>query len=639
MRRLPAIVLAASLAVLCPLGVAGADILTVIPEKSLAAVISRDPAAMERNARRMFEKLTGQPMPEGALLGEVLRHFGLHHSAAARDADGNPRQVPPLTTVDAKTPMALVLVTPAMDIRGMPAGLVFKTLDYARCLKEIATVLSPTDEPLPVEITEDGTDMIKGDKRSVFAAQLGPYTVVADAEYVVKTLKAEAGKPLSAANVAVLRKMYFTHDVVFNVNTDEMVRAFGPQVNTIKQAMQQQMKNQGGGGGGFGGAEQRARMFGAQIDLFLKVLSQTDGGCTGVKLSEGGVNVVTVYRTVPDTTLARLAARVRPVPLGFLDTLGVPAIGAAGWHIAPESLDEMTKIFEKFFVESGMVDDPDNEKSKAFMTSYRKLMEAASGEGAFVWAPPGEGKGLVRLMYLLALKPDVDVRADVREYIEKSMDVANVLQGPLKTESSYEQAVDTHRGCPIDRITITFQKNPDAPEPMNPDMDVLGMVEAIYGPKIVAYLTQARSTLVYSVGYETGDALKAQVDRILDHKRGGLADSEMYREALKGLPAGRSGVVVLSAADMMKLIMTTVIGRAAPEGKNPLEGLTFERASGIGMSFGPAQDGITVYLNVPMQEMQNIKALIKKLGPMGPRPGGRRRRPPGGRRVKEAPAE
>ena len=95
MRRLPAIVLAASLAVLCPLGVAGADILTVIPEKSLAAVISRDPAAMERNARRMFEKLTGQPMPEGALLGEVLRHFGLHHSAAARDADGNPRQVPP----------------------------------------------------------------------------------------------------------------------------------------------------------------------------------------------------------------------------------------------------------------------------------------------------------------------------------------------------------------------------------------------------------------------------------------------------------------------------------------------------------------------------------------------------------------
>ncbi|HUW55464.1 MAG TPA: hypothetical protein VMZ92_02440, partial [Planctomycetota bacterium] len=127
---------------------------------------------------------------------------------------------------------------------------------------------------------------------------------------------------------------------------------------------------------------------------------------------------------------------------------------------------------------------------------------------------------------------------------------------------------------------------------------------------------------------------------LLDRRAGDLLRSAMYADAVKGLPAQRSGVMVISAAEAMRLILGRLVGAAGDEG-NPLEGFEFEKASGIGMSYGPVQGGVAVYLNVPMQEMQNVKALLEKLGPMGPRPGGRRRGGPagGGRRVREAPAQ
>ncbi|HUW55238.1 MAG TPA: hypothetical protein VMZ92_01250, partial [Planctomycetota bacterium] len=581
MRRSGARILTVSLVVLCSVSVAGADVLKVIPEKSLAAAISRNPRACEEHIRLLAAKLTGEDLPEGILLEQLLRHFGLHHTAAPRDADGNPRQVAPVTTVDCRSPMALVLVTPAMDIPGMPVALVFGTTDYAKCLREIARVLSPTDNPLPVEITEDGTDVIKGEKRSIFAARMDTCMVVADAEYVVKTLKAEAGKPLAGSGLTELNRTYLASDLTVYVNVDEVVKTFGAEITTFKQVMQQQMKNEPGGGGMPGG-EQRARMFGAQIDLVMRLLSQIEASCTGVNLGDDGLRLATLYRALPDTALARVAGRVKPLPLTLLSRLDAPAVSMAGWHIAPESLEEVMTFFEEFFVKSGIVGEEDDEKNKAFTASYRKLMDAASGEGAFLWAPPGEGKGLVRLVYLLELKPDVNIRAEVKDYVEKSMDFANVFQGPLKTESRYEQTVETHRGCPIDRITITFQRNPDAPEPMNPNVDMLGIVEAIYGPNVVAYLTQVKSTLVYSVGYPTSDALKAQMDGILDRRAGDLLRSEMYVEAVKGLPAQRSGVMVISPAEAMRLILGRFVGGAGDEG-NPLEGFEFEKRSGIGV--------------------------------------------------------
>ncbi len=589
---------------------AEADILKVIPEKSLVAAMTRNAEQAEKHFRDMAKELVGE-LPEDSFVEALLRQLKVLPKRPGGASEA----------IDLKDPLALVLVTPAFDIPGMPVGVVLKVKNYEKLLQELAGVVGAAAPG----VTPDGTDVLIGEQ-SVFAARLGQYAVVADAEYVVKTFEAEAKKPLSASNVAALRKTYLTNDVALYVNTDELMRTFGPQINAFKQMMLRQMKNQPRGAGNPMRAEQMAKFVGAEVDMLMSVLSQTDAGCTGITFSGDGLKLASVYQAVPETAFARIAARVRAVRLKLLESLDGPALSAAGWHIPPESMAELTRYFEDFFVKSGMAGE-EGEKN-AFVESYRKLMEAASGEGAFVWAPPGEGKGLLRFTYILALKPNADIRGAVGEYVEKSMEFMNVFGGPVKAETKFQQAVETHRGCTIDRITVTFQQNPEAPEAMAPNADILGMIEAIYGPSLVTYMTQAGDTLIYTTGYPGTDAVKTQVDKVLDGGRGNYVPSAAYKDAVKGLPQGRSGVMLFSVADTVKIFMTAFLGRRAPEGENPLKGLEFDRASGIGMSFGPAQSGIAVHLHVPMQEMQNVKLLIERMLRMGRRPGGRRRGPP-----------
>ena len=613
MKRLCTVVAAAFVALSLHSVAAEADVLTVIPEKSLAAVMTRNAQEAEKHFRDMAKELVGE-LGEGSLVGELLRELNVF-PARRREAPEGPGGVS--EAVDLKGPLALVLVTPAFDIPGMPVGVVVRVSDYKKLLRELAETVGA---PAP-EVTPDGTDVLKGERKSVFAARLGQYAVVGDAEYVVETFKAQAAKPLSGSNVAALRKTYLTSDLALYVNMDELMRTFAPQINGFKQMMEQQIKNQPRGAADPMRAEQMAKLLGAYVDMLISVFSQIDAGCTGITFGSDGAKVASVYQAVAGTAFARMAARVRAVRFKLLEGVDGPALSAAGWHVPPESIEELTGYVAEFFVKSGLAGEEG--KNNSFMESYRKLMKAASGEGAFLWSVPGEGKGLMRFTYLLALKPNANVRGAIKDYVVKSMEFMNAFGGPVKVETQFEEAVETHRGCAIDRITVTFRQNPDAPEPMDPDADVMGMIETMYGPKLVTYLAQARDTFIYTTGYATTDAVKTQVDKVLDGKRGNYVDSAAYKDAVKGLPTGRSWVMVFAAADMVKSFMSAFLGRRAPGGEDPLKGLEFERASGIGMSLGPAQNGMAIHLNVPMQEMQNLKKLIEQVKPRGRPPGGR----------------
>lgn len=587
MRRVIALVVAACVLLVCHLGSVQADILKVIPEKSLVAVVTKNADAAEKHFRDMAEKLVGN-LPGNSFIELVLRVRNLGVAA-----------------IDRKGPMAMALVTPAFDIPGVPVGVVVKVGNYRKFLEEIAGVVGAAAP----EVTPDGTDVVNGEHKAVFAAQLGMYAVVADAEYVVRTFKAEAGKNLAVSGIAAIRKTYLLNDLAVYANMDEVIKTFGPQIDAFKQMMLEQMKNQPEGAGPMP-PEKVARFIGAEVDALVKIFQQTDAICTGVRFSAEGLRTSSVYQPVPETTLARLMAKLKPARLELLDTLDGPVLSASGWHIEPDLLKDLTEVIEKFLTESGLVEN--EEGGKGLLESYAKMMEAASGPGAMLWAPPGEGKGLMRFIYLISLKPGANIRDAVKEYTEKSMKFMTTFQAamPVKFEVKFEQAVETYRDCTIDRIMITFRKNPEAPEPLDPDADPMKMIERLYGPRMVGYLTQARDNLVYSLGWPESDALKKQVDKILDRKAGDFARSAAYRSAVKGLPLSRSSLTVFSISEMAKAMAPRIMGAVAGNAGAPKPGFEIKNPSAVGISLGPDQKGVAIHVNVPIQEMQNIKAIF-----------------------------
>jgi len=606
MRKLTAAMLTACLVLLSHLSVVQADILGVIPEKSLAAVVTRNVDEAEGHLREMIERLGGEgdELGKQRLIDVVLGQFKI-----PQRTDPDTGAVINDCTVDSKGPLALVVVTPAFDVRGMPMGLVVKVGQYKKLLQEIGDALGAAGP----EVTPDGTDVLKGETGTVYAAQVGAYAVVADAEYVIRTFKAEANKSLAVSSVAAIRDTYSANDLAVYVNFDEAIKTFAPQINAFKQMIQQQMKNQPQQEGMAMPPEQMGRIVAAEIDFLMKLFLQTDAGCIGAKFGPEGARLRGVYQAVSDTTLARLAAKVTPARLSLLDTLDGPSLAAAGWYVSPELMDELTKAVGDFFVEAGFMADED--KLKAFVKSYKDLMKAASGQGAFLWAPPDEGTGLLRFAYLFSVKPNTDIRGVMKDYVEQSAVFLEAFQGPVTFENKLEEGVETYRRCVIDRTTLTFQQNPDAPEPLDPNKDMMKMIEAMYGPALVSYVTQARDTAIYTMGYPTADVLKAQVDRILDGKPGSVMRSGPYQGAVKGLPANRSGVFVYSPALMLKTMMPKFMAAAEPGAHvDRLNDLKVENPSGVGVSFGPTGKGIAVDVNVPMQEMQNMKKLFIDIG-------------------------
>jgi hypothetical protein len=172
---------------------------------------------------------------------------------------------------------------------------------------------------------------------------------------------------------------------------------------------------------------------------------------------------------------------------------------------------------------------------------------------------------------------------------------------------------------------------------------MLKIIETIYGPELAVYVTQVQDKLVYTVGYTTTDALKAQIDKLLDKKAGDLVCSPAWRSATAGLPGASSGVMMFSLADTIKNVLTKVVAQLDPQVPQAAEAVKFDKPSGVGISFGPAPKGVIVYVNVPMQEMENIKTLIlamqpKPVPPPAEKPAAGEGNPPGGEKKAVPPA-
>jgi hypothetical protein len=548
----------------------------------------------ETHFRDMAGKLAGD-LPEESFVEKFLRSLKLRAEGAEPPKD---------SVIDVKGPMAVVMVLPALDVKGLPVGVVIKTSDYKKLLEELAKTVGAAG----VEVTPDGTDLLKGDKTSLFAASMGQFAVVADAEYVVRTFKAESARNLAASKLDAIKQSMLTDDAVLYVNLDELVKTYGEQINQFKQMMVAQLKNAPADANAPMDKEKLAKILEAEIDFAVSGASQVDALCYGFRFSADGAQVMTHVQALPDTAFARIAALVKPAPLDALNALDAPALLAAGWNFDPALMDEVVKIAKDFVEKSGILEGKPGEEDP--FKASQKIMAALSGPGAFLMEPPIEGKGLLRVVYVVGLKPNMDVRADWRDSIQKSLKTLTVLEGPVKVKSKLEAEVEKYRDFPVDRLTLSFEANPEAPEAAPRGPNPLQMIETLYGPEMVVYLAQVRDKLVYTVGYAKSDRLKAQIDKLLDGKAGSLTSSPAWQSATKGLSPAPAAVLVVSYADLLRVYMAQILGVMDPDLGKAIGEVKFDKPSGVGCTLAAAPKGVVLHANIPMQEMENLKTLF-----------------------------
>jgi len=581
-----------------------ADILKVIPEKSLVAVVVRNVDGAETHLRELVEKFDGK-LPEGGLFDAVLKMFDIRTE--------DPADLAKAATIDLKGPMALVMVVPAHHIPGKPVGVVVKAADYKKLLNELARV---ADAPA-VEVTPDGTDVVKGETGTGFAAQIGPYAVLAEAEYVIKTFQAEVNRSLHVSNVKTMGKTVTENDFAVYVNLDDVVKAFDPQIAAFRRMMKMAVENAPDQPGMPADPEARVRTFDAQVDLMLKLAQQTDMLCVGLKTNAAGARTVVTCRARPNSVLARVLAQIEPAPVRMLDTFDGPTIMAGEYYVRPEAAEAAQELVDKFLLNSGTVKD--TEALKTFHEKLRKQRARTTGRFAFVWAPPEAGKGIVRLIVVEETKPGAE---PAKKKLDEIMNLKQNL-GQFKMEVDLQEKVETHRNTSIDLAKITFKGTRDAEEGVD---QALKIIRALFGPAMVIYGAEAGGRSVGTVGYETSGALKTQIDRILDKKHGSLLTSQMWREAVAKLPAKRSAVMTLSVAEFYKVILPPMMEAHMPELAERFRKVEFERDSAAGISFGPVEGGAILHMNVPVQEMLNVRevfmVLIKMMTDVGRRAGG-----------------
>ena len=600
--RIAASVLAAGcLLILIPASArAQNDVLQVVPEKCLLAVVTKDADAAETRFRDLAGKLTDQ-LPEQRFIEQVFQALNVRPQPAA----GVKPEPPKDSVIDLKAPLAIVMV-PSQNVPGVPFAFVVKTAHYRNLLLELAANLGAAAP----EVTPDGTDLVRGAKASLFVAQFGQFGVIGDAEYVVREFKAQAGKSLADSNPASVREVLKASDIAVYVNVDLVMKIFCQDIANFRQMLITQVRDTPARPGLPMTPDKAARMVGAEFDALVELAGQVDASVSGFTFAPDGMRISTHVQMLPDSALAGLAEKLKAGPMDLLRAFDGPALAAAAWNIDPAIVKDVSVRTMDFLRKIGVLDDKNG--NKEFIESYQKIMDAAGGTGAFVVAPAGEGKGMVRIVYVIPLKPDVDVRADLRDYLQRSFKLADAFVGAVRIKTKLEAGVETYRDAPVDRLTVTFEKNPDVPEPAH-GPDVLKVVESIYGPELVAWITQVGGKLVYTVGYEKNDALKAQVDRVLDAKAGTLLGTEGWKAATEGLPQAQSLVVYLSAAELLRSVAGQFAGVIPADAAKALQDLKLEKVSGLGFSMGPAPKGVVMDCNVPIVEMLNLKMVIMKI--------------------------
>jgi hypothetical protein len=595
---------ALGLAVLCSSAALQADILKVIPEQSLAAAVTRNAEEAEKRIHDLVDKLVTD-LPKESLIEPLLRELKLRPrkpkgDAAAADAG-------PASTIDLKGPFAMVLISPRDDAPGTPVAVVVRVRNYKDLLQELAGVVGAAAP----EVTADGIDLLKGEKTSLFAIPSGDYAVVADAEYVIKAFKTDAEKNLAVADFPELRKAYETGDVAVYHNVDAVAKRYAADIDAWKQALGEQVKNPPKEEPVMMDPEKAARTFTAVAEWVVKSWSQTDAISWGFTFRDEGVRGAVRMRPVAETSFARLLARMKPGRPEILGFLGGPGVASAAWSIDPELFKDLIAPLDDILPKVDAADNKNGKKS--FMECLRKLTDAGTGAGAYVWSPPGKEGGLLRYTYLIPLKPGADVSGAVKDFAESSTDLLNACGGPVRTRTKFEEGVETYRDCRIDRITDTFQQNPDAPVPLNPNANVLRMVEAVYGPELAIYVTRARDVLVYTIGYPATDAIKAQVDRVLDNKQGDLVQSADYQSALKGLPQECSVMTAFSLATLLRFGPSEPALMTGKDREEAIRRIKFDRPAGVGLTVAPVGKDVAVDFNVSIQEMRDIREFVLEL--------------------------
>ena len=605
MRRLSAALAIACLALLWPSGDLQADILKVIPEKSLAAVVAQNAEEAEKHIHELALKLLSD-LPKESLIEALLREFKVRPRKPAGEApvvEG----AAATSTIDLTGPIALVLVSPVKDARGFPVAVVVKVRNYKDFLQELAKVVGAAAPG----VTADGIDLLRGEKLSLFAMQSGDYAVVADAEYIIQTFKTEAQKNLAVADLPELKKAFATADAAIYHNVDAVAERFSADIDMYKQAIQEDMKNPPKDEPLMMDPEKAARSFAAAADHVVKSWSEIDAISWGLKFSPEGVRASVVVRPVPGTAFARQAARLKAARLDLMNFLDGPGVASTAWSIEPGLFKELIAPLEEILPK---VDAADNKnRKKSFVECLRKIADASAGSGAYVWSPPGDDRGMIRETYLVPLKPDADVSGMVKDFVDSSTELLNACGGPVRIKTKFEEGVQTYRDCRIDKITDTFQQNPDAPMPLNPNANVLRLVETVYGPELVTYVTRARDMLIYTIGYPTTDTLKAQVDRILDNKHGSLVQSPDCQSALKGLPQECSVVTVFSLVTLLRFGPAEPALMTGKDREEAIRRIKFDRPAGIGLTIAPAEKGVAIDLNVSIQEIQDLREFILEL--------------------------
>ena len=582
--------------------VPGEGILQVIPEKSLVAVITRNAEEAEKHIHPVLEKLVTH-LPKGSLVEEVLREFKLRPPVPA-GGPAVPEGAAAPSTIDLTGPFALVRVSAPEDALGTAIAVVVKVRNYKDLLGELAKVVGA----VAPGGAADGIDRLKGDKQSLYVLSSGDYAVVADAEYVIKTFKTEAAKNLAVAGFPELAKAYETYDVAVYHNVDAIAKRYAADIDMYEQGLMEQIKDPPKDEPVMMDPKKAAQSFTALADYVVKSWTETDAILWGLTFRDEGVRVSAMVRPVPGTPFAGQVGRMRPAKAEVQEFLSGPAVASAAWSIDAQTLKELIAPLDGIVPKVALADNKDGKKS--FMEALRKLTDAATGPGAYVWSPPGDEKGMVRITCLVPILMGADVFAIVKDLVASSTELLNSCGGPVRTKTKFEDGVETYRDCRIDRITDTFELTPGAAAPAGANANVLKLVEGVYGKELVTYVTRAHDILVTTIGYPAIDAIKAQVDRILDNRHGDLAAGASYQNALQGLPAERCVESVFSLATMLRFSSAE---QALVDGKDRAEVIDqvkFDRPAGIGLTVAPAGQDLAIDFNISIQEMQDIRELI-----------------------------
>jgi len=575
-----------------------ADILKVIPESSLVAVATKSASGAEKHLGELVAKFDVK-LPPGSLFNVVLAMF---------DVGGeDPLELARAATVDLDGPMALVLVVPAHHIPGKPVGVVVKPADYKRMLKELVRLA----DAAAVEVTPDGTDVINGEDGVVFAARLGDFAVVAEAEYVVKTFKAAGNRTLAVAPVGDLRKTLLENDFAVYVNVNDLVIAFDPQIAMFRRMMSEAARIAPQPGMPLD-PQKRQQAMDAQVDVMLKVASETESLCVGLNAGPGGAGLVTTCQAVPGSTLANIFLHMKPSPEKLIQLLDGPGVFALEMAVDPELLLAAQPLVDRFLLKSGQVADQAGlaeHKAKVAKEYLRR-----TGRAAMAWTDaPGE-PGILHFVYVEEKRPGAPKR-DVARDLADIPGLKDTV-GPLDVELDVKENVETYRGVAIDRVEATFTVKPEGAGEMEamggPDMS--GIIKMLFGRTVVVYNAELVDKSLGTVGYAKSDALKTVIDRVLDGRKGGLAGSPAFADAVKGLPAARSGLFTMSVAEMYRLVLPPIFKLQMPGMNLPeFEKIRFEHPSAAGASYGPSPGGMVVHVNVPVQEMLNVRTVFQAI--------------------------